>query len=80
MGGQRLELVGRRDEREAGDVGNLGGHLLGEPDAGVQSGPNGRSAGGQQVESRERCLNSLDSCNEGAIVSRQTALFPLSIQ
>ena len=62
VGRQRLELVGRRDEGEAGDVGHLRGDLLREPDTGVESGPHGRSAGGQHVESGQGGLHPLDSC------------------
>ena len=57
VGGQRLELVGRGDERQAGDRGDPLGHLLGEAHRRVEAGADGRAALGQLVEPGQRLLD-----------------------
>jgi hypothetical protein len=52
MGGQGLELVGRRDEGQAGDGGDLGGDQLGEADGSVKAGADGGAALGQFQQAR----------------------------
>ena len=53
VGGQRLELVVGGHERQVGDGGDLGGHLLGEARFGVDAGAHGGAALGELVECRQ---------------------------
>jgi len=52
VGGQGLELVGRRDEGQAGDGGDLGGDQLGEAHGSVEAGADGGAALGQLEQAR----------------------------
>jgi len=64
VGGQSLELVGRRGEGQARDFGDVGGHLLCKTDGGVQAGADGGAALGQLHQLGQRLLDPLDAVGD----------------
>ena len=60
MGGQRLELVGRGDEGQAGDASDFFRHLLGKADGCIEARPNGGAALGEFVKAGQGDFNALD--------------------
>ncbi len=61
VGGQGLELVRGGGEGQAGDGGDLVGHLLGEADRGVQAGADRGAALGQLHQGRQVSLDAGDA-------------------
>ena len=61
MRGQRLELVGRGGEGQAGDRGDLGGDRLGEAHGRVEAGADRGAALRQLHTARQRLLDALDA-------------------
>ena len=61
VGGQRLELVGRRGEGQAGDLGDLLRHHVGEADRRVEAGADRRAALGQLHQHRQALLDARDA-------------------
>ena len=60
MGSERLKLVGRGDEGQAGDLGDLFGNLLGKADRRIEAGSDSGAALCQFVKARKRDLQALD--------------------
>ncbi len=61
MGGQRLKLVGRRLERQAGNGGDMVGESLGETGPGVKAGADGGAALGKKIKLLEAALHPVDA-------------------
>jgi hypothetical protein len=60
MRGQRLELVGRSDEGQAGDLGDFFGNLFGKADRRVEAGADGGAALGEFAEAGQGHFDALD--------------------
>ena len=64
MRGKGLKLIRRRGEGQAGDLGDLVGDALGEPDRGRQAGADRRAALGQLHQIGQGRLDSLDALDD----------------
>ena len=61
MRGERLEFIGRRNERQAGDLGSRGGKALGEAFLRIEAGADGGAALREGIEPRQRRFDARDA-------------------